>query len=96
MSDENTQPEAEGYPRHEQPFEVVLLKNGVNSLTAKPEDFQRIRVDAVDPLQAMQHGDVSNVEGYTCLFAVPPGAPTEPEQMARQRQTISSGPGAAQ
>ena len=66
-------------------FEVVLLKDGVSDLSAKPEDFKRVLVEASSPIAA-QISDKGKVEGFRSIFATKPGVMTEPEVMARRRQ----------
>lgn len=67
-------------------FDVVMLKNGVNDMSALSTDFKRIPVEAGAPFEALTHKDVTNVTGYHPLFAVPPGVATEPEVHARRRE----------
>jgi hypothetical protein len=72
------------YPTHLENFEVVLIKKGVSDLSAKPEDFKRVPVQASNPLQA-QTKDEAQVDGYHVLFAAKPGVLTDPEIMANRR-----------
>lgn len=74
------------YKPQEQMFDVVCLKAGVNVLTAAPDDFKRIAVQAPDPLAAQMHDDVrKSADGFTILFSAPPGVMTDPEIQARVR-----------
>jgi hypothetical protein len=76
----------QNFPLHKEPFDVVLLKRGVNSLDASTGDFKRISVEASDPLSAQMHGDVAKEKDYQALFAVPPGVASDPEIQARRRE----------
>lgn len=75
-------------PPQTENFDVVLLRNGVNELTAKPDDFRRVPVVATGPLAAVMSGEAAAVaaEGFTILHAATPGVATGPEAMARQRE----------
>jgi hypothetical protein len=66
-------------------FEVVMIRDGVNDLTATTEDLKRIPVQAIDPISAVTSKEVAAVKGWRPMFAAPPGVPTEPEIMARRR-----------
>ncbi len=75
----------ERYPEHKENFEVVLLKKGVSSLTASPDDFKRVAVEASSPLAAHLDDSVLAEKDYVVLFTAKPGVATEPEIMARRR-----------
>lgn len=68
-------------------FEYVCLKPGKSALTAEPGDFERVFVEATDPLQALMSDEVQakRKEGYSTLFAAKPGVMTDPEIQARAR-----------
>jgi hypothetical protein len=88
----DTQKQDDGYykPRLEH-FEVVCIKDGASVLTATPEDFKRIPVDAEDPLAAQMNDEVrKQAEGHVILFAAKPGIMTDPEVMARSRSFDSN------
>lgn len=73
-------------------FEVVLTKPGKSSLEAAPEDFERIGVEAKDPLSAQMSDEIQakKAEGYTVLFAAKPGVLTDPEIHARSRASSTT------
>lgn len=74
------------YPEHKEDFDVVMMKDGVSELTAKPEDFKRVSVTAKDPIDAQTSETVQKeMKGYRVLFAVPPGVMSDPEIHARRR-----------
>lgn len=73
------------YPVHVEQFEVVLLKDSVSDLSAKPDDFKRVSVEASSPIAA-QISDKAKVQGYRAIFATKPGVLTDPEVMARRRE----------
>lgn len=75
----------DNYPTYTQAFDVVLIKDGVNSMTAKPDDFKRVPVVAADTVQACLHDDVAKEKGFYPLYAVPPGVMGEPEVLAVRR-----------
>ena len=79
--------EPTNYPVSTEPFEVVLLKQGVSEFTATPDDFRRVPVWATDPINAQQDPDVlaAEKEGYICLLASRPGIQTQAEVLARGR-----------
>jgi hypothetical protein len=83
MSD--PQPDMWARPRGEL-FDVVLVRDGVNPLDAKVEDFKRVGVSAGSPTEAMSDPEVAKVEGFSPLQAVNPSAPQEHEEKARQRE----------
>jgi hypothetical protein len=66
-------------------FDVVLLKEGVNPMEAKPDDYKRVPVQATSTLAA-QMLDEAQVAGYRPVNATPPGYTTDDEVMARQRE----------
>ncbi len=76
----------ENWPQHTEVYDVVLLKNGVNSLDAKPGDFKRITVVASSPLQAQFMPEVEAEKEYTALHTAPVGVATDPEIHARRRE----------
>lgn len=76
----------ESYPTHTEMFDVVMLKKGISQLTAKPEDFKRVKVTAPDPLSAQMHDDVLKESGYLALFAAKPDVLTDPEIQASRRE----------
>ena len=75
------------YPVSIEPFEVVMLKQGVSEFTATPDDFRRVPVVAADPIKAQQDPDVlaAEQEGYTVMLASRPGIQTQAEVLARGR-----------
>ena len=80
-----------------EPFDVVLVKKGVNPLDAKTEDFKRVSVVAGSPTEASQHKDVEAAEEkgeWLFVQAVNPSALTEYEMMARSREHQGSMGGA--
>lgn len=83
-------PNAENWPKHMEDFEIVLLKDGVNPLSAKTTDFKRIKVTAPDPLSAQMSDAVMAEKGYKALFAAKPGVMTDPELQARHRELDAS------
>lgn len=97
MSTPQTNPDPYRRPGGE-PFDVVLVKKGVNPLDAKTEDFKRVSVVAGSPTEASQHADVSAAEkegeGFLFVQAVNPSALTEYEMMARSREHQGSMGGA--
>lgn len=78
--------ENESYPRHVEAFEVVLLRDGVNQMAAKWEDFKRLPVEAENTLQAQMLDAVRAEKGWSPIFATKPGLLTEPEVLARRRE----------
>ena len=76
----------EPYPEHKEDFEVVMLKDGVSELDAKPEDIKRVHVNAVSSLAAQMHDDVQKFEGHKAVFVAKPGVPTDLETHARRRE----------
>lgn len=72
------------YPKHLEDFEVVLIKDGVSDLSAKPDDFARVAVQAENPIAA-QMRDEAKKKGFRVLFAAKPGVMTDPEIQARRR-----------
>lgn len=72
------------YPHRQEDFEVVLIKEGVSDLDAKPDDFKRVPVSASSPLQA-EMDDKCKVKGYRTMFTAKPGVLTDPEIQARRR-----------
>jgi len=74
-------------PRSE-PFEVVLVKKGVNRLQATPEDFKRVPVNAADPTSALEHPAVveATKDGeWIAAQAAKAHVMTDFEHMARVR-----------
>ena len=76
----------ENYPKHEEAFEVVLLKSNVSEVDAKPEDFKRVHVSASSTLEAQMHKDLEKeTKDHRVIFVTKPGVPTEAETMALRR-----------
>lgn len=75
----------QNYPTRKEMFDVVMIKKGINDMTAKPEDFKRVSVEATDPIAAQTDDKVIAENEYRVLFATRPGVPTDPETMARRR-----------
>lgn len=76
----------ESYPVHKEPFEVVCIREGVNPIAAKPEDFLRVPVEAADPLSARMHDDlVEKAKGFDPYVAMKPGIMTDMETSAYSR-----------
>lgn len=71
-----------------QQFEVVLVKDGVNPLAAKADDFKRVPAAASSPTGAMESDAVAAVAktGFKPLQAVVPGMLTDYEMGARRRE----------
>ena len=68
------------------PFDVVMLKLGVSETTCKPDDIKRIRVMAVDSLNAIWDPLVVDEEKeYRVVHTTPPGHETQIEMAARSR-----------
>lgn len=82
----------DSYPTYSQPFEVVMLRDGVDQDLALPDDFTRLHVVACDPTAAQRAPVVNSLIGFHPIGATPPGALTGPEQMAlaRTRSTDST------
>jgi len=76
----------EGYPVHKEHFEVVLLKEGASEMTALPADFKRVLVEAESTLHALMDAK-AQVKGWRPLLVAKPGMLTEPEVLARRRET---------
>ena len=77
-------------PQYEKPrkehLDVVMLKLGVSDLTATPEDFKRVQVQAPDADAATFEPQVTALEKeYRVLTATPPGHETQAEMLARHR-----------
>lgn len=68
-------------------FDVVMLKPGKSQMDCTPADFERLPVEARDPLSAQMSEVIREKakEGYTVLFAAKPGQLTDPEMHARSR-----------
>jgi hypothetical protein len=83
-------------PEKKQVFDVLLLKKSVGAHVAAPEDFKRVRVEALSTLAARDVDEVikaaAEEPGWTVQFVTPPGQLTEMEMLARSRQHQSSGP----
>jgi hypothetical protein len=82
-------------PRSE-PFEVVLVKNGVNPLHAEPTDFKRVPVNAADPTSALASEVVQKAAtegGYTVFQAAKAMVMTDYEHQARIREDRKNGIG---
>ena len=77
----------EYFPRT-QTFDVVILKKGVNTVTAKPEDFRRVQVRADSVSEAEKSAEVMAAlgGGFIVHKSVPPGYTTEAEVDARRRE----------
>ena len=75
------------YPVSTEPFDVVMIKNGVSEFTALPDDFRRVPVVAQDPMKAQMDPGVlaAEAEGYRCMLASRPGIQTQAEVLARVR-----------
>lgn len=75
------------YPRT-QSFDVVILRKSVNTVTAKPEDFQRVQVRADSVAEAEGSPEVAAAlgKGFIVHKSVPPGYTTEAEVDARRRE----------
>ena len=68
------------------PFDVVMLKRTASEFTCLPEQIKRIRVTAVDQMNAMYDPKVEAEEKeYRVIGAVPPGHEIELEMSARSR-----------
>ena len=68
------------------PFDVVMLKRSASEFTCLPDDLKRIRVTAVDQMNATYDPLVEAEEKeYRVLGAVSPGHETEIEMSARSR-----------
>ena len=68
------------------PFDVVMLKRTASETTCKPDDIKRIRVTAVDNLNAMWDPKVvAEEKEYRVVHTTPPGHETELEMSARSR-----------
>lgn len=75
----------EAYPQHTEDFEVVMLKNGVSELEAKPEDIKRVPVTANNTLAAQMDESVQNEKEHHAVFVSKPGVPTDLETHAQRR-----------
>jgi hypothetical protein len=78
--------ESENYPVHVEAFDVVLIKKGASSLTAKVGDFKRLTIEASSSLAAQLDDRVSAESEYVPMMAIRPGVMSEPEIMARRRE----------
>jgi hypothetical protein len=77
--------EAEGmqdYPRHQERFERVFLRQGVEIREARQEDFRRVPVLAYSLMEARL---VEPEQGWVFYEVTPPGVMTEGEAMAQRR-----------
>ncbi len=80
---------SEGYFQRREQFDVILVKNEVNALGAKPEDFKRVGVTATESALAGDEDEVKKAiaEGYRQVEIVGGGRPSDYETMARHRAT---------
>lgn len=78
---------SEGYFQRNEGFSVVLVKKDLNPMTAKPDDFRRVDVQAPEPGVAYDDPEVLKIagEGYRAVECVGQGKPSDYESMARQR-----------
>lgn len=73
-------------------FDVVLLKDGVNGMDAKPEDIMRIPIQANtdDAMKLIQTGiGIAIDEGAIFVAVAAPGHATALERDVRRRSTAS-------
>lgn len=69
-----------------EPFDVVMLKLGVSETLCLPEQIKRIRVTAVDQMNAIYDPKVVEAEKeYRVVHTTPPGHETQIEMAARSR-----------
>ena len=74
-------------PDRREHFEVVMIRSGVSEFAAKPEDFSRVQVEALDSISARWDAKVAAAEaaGARIHAVLPPGHASEAEAQARQR-----------
>jgi hypothetical protein len=82
--------EGDFYVSTAQDFDVILLKKGVSSVDALPDDYKRVHVRSDNVSKAMQDETVvaaaAEGEGFEVLQATAPGFRTEGEIAAQKRE----------
>jgi hypothetical protein len=72
------------FPRA-QNFEVVMLRNGVHSWEAKPDDYKRVPITAESTAAATRAQEVIEDKDFTFVKVAAPGHRSEEELEAQRR-----------